>query len=1041
MTRLALTLLFLCTLGFVAAESQPKPRKILLIAGKLDPNHPKGTHEYENSVRLLKHCLDRASNLQGVVTEMHFGGWPEKESELDGADTIVLISSGSDRDEKDHPLLIGDRMRALEKQMRRGCGLVTIHWSTFFPNNHAGEKALEWVGGHFDYQSGPAPQRWKSAIQNTTATAMPATPGHPVCRGVQPFKLKEEFYYRMRFRENDPRWQPVLTAAIPGEPEAQVVGWTIQRQDGGRGFGFTGGHYFANWWEPNFRKLVLNAIVWTAKAEVPARGVDATPPPKELYEKPPDVSPDWTPRWPEGKSEPWERYTDKDWMDSRFQQMDTGPFLNATFEFQHQGRKQLCYKGTAIRLGDRGEATVLFDRNQLRWAAAWIGGYLTHKATRFGLLNTPTPDGKLVFSMSPVPGWGDVREAQSPPPAPTIPLPHAWARFKALHVHGKRVVLSYSVGETEIWESPWVETHESITAITRTIEAKSVPRHLEQFITDWPASETKHEVVDGVNLIYTQRDGNTAAVAVMTSPGATYTRFTFTKERPTLVIEPNSKSQLWKTLHWQGQTQDLAKFVKLVKNSTRPASLQEWLKPGPVRWHTLVTRGEVGPNNAPYVIDTLTVPYNNPYKALFFISGVDFLPNGDIALCTAHGDVWLVKGVDDKLDKLSWHRFATGLYQPLGLKVVEGKIYVLERGQLTRLHDENNDGTADAYECFNNDWHCAGGEHSFDMSLETDPQGNFYFHKTGDTQTPHGGTLLRVSKDGKKLDVFCTGFRHPLGLGMSPTGIVTGADQEGNWMPATRIDQYRKGGFYGDMRAHHRAVPPKTYDPPLCWLPREIDNSAGGQVWVTSAKFGPLNGHQLHFSYGRCRALLLLRQEVNGQIQGGAVDLGWQFLSGAARGRFRPQDGWLYVVGLNGWQTGAVKDGCLQRVRYTGAKLYQPLALHVEADGLRLTFSQRLDPRTAAETSRFYLEQWNYLWSGQYGSRRWSVARPGIQGQDPVPIRAVTLLEDGCTVKLHIPDLKPVMQMELSYRLRAADGQEIKGVIYHTINTVPQRRE
>src|SRR5687768_12291383 len=96
----------------IAAQA-PKPKKIVLIAGKLDPNHPKGTHEYENSVRLLKHCLDRASNLKDVVTEMHFGGWPERESELDSADTIVLISSGADRNEKDHPLLIGERLRAL----------------------------------------------------------------------------------------------------------------------------------------------------------------------------------------------------------------------------------------------------------------------------------------------------------------------------------------------------------------------------------------------------------------------------------------------------------------------------------------------------------------------------------------------------------------------------------------------------------------------------------------------------------------------------------------------------------------------------------------------------------------------------------------------------------------------------------------------------------------------------------------------------------------------------------------------------------------
>ena len=137
--------------------------------------------------------------------------------------------------------------------------------------------------------------------------------------------------------------------------------------------------------------------------------------------------------------------------------------------------------------------------------------------------------------------------------------------------------------------------------------------------------------------------------------------------------------------------------------------------------------------------------------------------------------------------------------------MVDGKIVVTERGQLTRLHDTNNDGEADFYECLNNDWHTGNGEHSFDTCLETDPAGNFYLFKTGDPETPTGGCLLKISKDGKKSEIFATGFRHPIGLGVSPDGRISGADQEGNWMPVTRLDFYKKGGFYGDMRTHHRS--------------------------------------------------------------------------------------------------------------------------------------------------------------------------------------------------------------------------------------------
>src|SRR5262249_29810033 len=143
------------------------------------------------------------------------------------------------------------------------------------------------------------------------------------------------------------------------------------------------------------------------------------------------------------------------------------------------------------------------------------------------------------------------------------------------------------------------------------------------------------------------------------------------------------------------------------------------------------------------VVDTLTVPYENPHNALFFCTGLDFLPDGRLALCTCHGDVWLVKS-DEKLERITWQRFATGLYHPLGLKVIEAKIVVLERGQLTRLHDLNGDGEADHSETLCHDWHTGSGEHSYDPCLETDSAGNFYFFKTGDTDLPHGGCLLRV---------------------------------------------------------------------------------------------------------------------------------------------------------------------------------------------------------------------------------------------------------------------------------------------------------
>ena len=257
----------------VRADTVVRVRKIVLIAG-LMTGHDKQAHEYEKSVILLKTLLDTAPNLKNVRTEACFHGWPEDERTLDDADTIVFVTDGSDRKEADHPLYVGNRLKVIEKQMRRGCGLMEFHWSTFAPARFE-DQITDWVGGYFDYEHGSAPNHWYSAIQNYTSPVKLGSVSIPILRGVRPFSVEEEFYYRMRFRPDDARVTPILLSRPPGEAQEFPVAWAVQRKDGGRGFGYTGGHYFKNWWLPDYRRLLLNAIVWTAGIEVPAGGVES----------------------------------------------------------------------------------------------------------------------------------------------------------------------------------------------------------------------------------------------------------------------------------------------------------------------------------------------------------------------------------------------------------------------------------------------------------------------------------------------------------------------------------------------------------------------------------------------------------------------------------------------------------------------------------------------------------------------------------------------------------------------------------------------
>src|SRR5262249_15448143 len=154
----------------------------------------------------------------------------------------------------------------------------------------------------------------------------------------------------------------------------------------------------------------------------------------------------------------------------------------------------------------------------------------------------------------------------------------------------------------------------------------------------------------------------------------------------------------------------------------------------------------------------------------------------------------------------------------------------------------------------------------------------------------------------------------------------------------------------------------------------DVDNSAGGQAWTRDAKWGWPEGQMLHFSYGQCRAYALLPQKVGDIMQAGAVDLGVKFLSGVCRGRFNPRDRHLDVCGLNGWQTAAQRDGCLQRMRYTGKPIATATGLEALTDGVRIRFGRPLD-KSATDPKAWSVEQWNYRWSGDYGSKDWSVRR------------------------------------------------------------------
>lgn len=740
---------------------------------------------------------------------------------------------------------------------------------------------------------------------------------------------------------------------------------------------------------------------------------------------------------------------------TKWDAMDLGPFFSGYLMEQSEERPQsgklVALKGLSIKLGAANEAAVCFDTELMRMAYGWTGGFIKLPTGRDGLEGFSEVRGEKVFETPRQPGWA--KDGKFDDPRPGFPggephcgaMPRDWTHWRGLYLNGNQALLSYTVGESSVLELPDMETHNGTKVLTRTIRIEGAKADNLLLVCEEPSATGSLE--NGAALL---AEGETITAVGVTGGKASLSLTG--KGRVVLTAPGSSDPQTFKVLLWRGTKTDLAKFHAAVKATPKPADLAKLAAAGKPRWtEPVITKGRLGPATGPYVVDTITIPEDNPWKSWIRCSGFDFFKDGRVALCSVSGDVWIISGIDAKLETLAWKRFATGLFQPLGLKIVDDKVYVLGRDQITRLHDNNNDGEADFYENFNNDISISGHYHEFCLNLETDSQGNFYFIKGGNlggARLPHHGCLVRVSKDGSKLEVVATGHRAPNGLGIGPGDVITSADNEGNWVPTSRVNWVKPGGFYGHVFTAHCDTEPTSYDAPLFWLPHQIDNSSGGQVWVTSAKWGPFQGDLLHLSYGKCDLFKVMFEEVDGIMQGGVVKFPLSFESGIMRGRFSPFDGQLYVTGLRVWQSSGAREGAFHRVRYTGRPVHMPAALHVRKKGVEITFTQPLDPELAKDPENYAVDRWNYQWTKEYGSKLYSVEHPDqalsdkgqavFKGED-VAIKSIRLSNGNKTVFLELADVRPVMQQRIRFNLDAADGTQVRSEIYHTINAVPAK--
>ncbi|TWU51792.1 DUF6797 domain-containing protein [Rubripirellula reticaptiva] len=675
------------------------------------------------------------------------------------------------------------------------------------------------------------------------------------------------------------------------------------------------------------------------------------------------------------------------------------------------------------------DMSIAYDLHTMDQAAIWSGGFLDvdqtqHKRGRGE--GYPEPRGEMIAALD-LWHWGhdgslDYSKADL---LPRGSLPQRWLDYHGHFLCGDQIVLNYSIDGREVFEVPSPLKDQTGIRHTLTIHGGQA---LVLAVGKSEAGRTRPIMKGDIDDVTLALDDQKRWV--VTIPAGESTRLiNIVRFADASVAEEN---------------QTLSKVDPLTMT-----------KGGNLRWpETFETIGYRGFQSGAYAVDTISIPESTPWNTWFRTSAIDFFPDGRMAVATVGGDVWIVSGIDDDLLNVRWKRYAGGMYEPFGIKVVDGLIYVTCRDRLTRLHDLNNDGEADFYESFSADTDVSTFFHAFNFDLQTDVEGNFYYAKSGQyTDYKLPGAIVKVSADGESREVICTGLRTPNGMGILPDGRLTVSDNQGTWMPASKINLVKRDGFYGYVQNkggkawapdggridHRKVVPPKTFDPPLIWMPQEVDNSSGGQVVVSDERFGPLAGRLLHTSFGQGHLFYLMTQEVDGLSQAALVQFPHDFGTGIMRARTNPVDGQLYVTGLNGWNDngrGDLADGGIYRVRYTGQPVRMITHCEVHPGELRLQFNFPLDRVASIRAAAFAAEQWNYKWTDSYGSDLYH-PETGEVGKQVLRIDSVSVSEDGKTLSLKTPNLRPVNQLHLQMDVMDSNGKPFKEDVYWTIHRIP----
>jgi cytochrome c2 len=697
------------------------------------------------------------------------------------------------------------------------------------------------------------------------------------------------------------------------------------------------------------------------------------------------------------------------------------PFFSSSLDLRSidPGSKpsNITPRGIILNLGN--DCWACFDTDLLRISAVWSGkGVLGaslaplsyHKGIKTigGQSKLPKPEGKLWLINGIYPGWqiGDrisLEDSRAPQPTPEEPgrgpLPTETGRFSSLKIGERGITLEYTVSGAVIQET--VLARAGGDAIQRHFRVAPCTQPLTLLVGRKNISGVDATVdLNGqAKLLPDER-----LWAVRVTPHTTAIDFTVTIAR--------------------SATKSIVEY-----NSTHFAATTRW--PGEIK-----TTAALSDEKTAYVIDDIPLPLANPWRRNIRLTDLSFFKDGTAVACTFDGDVWLIRGLGAQLSEVRWRRFASGLHEPMGIAIRDEELFVFDRNGIWRLEDSNVDGESDQHVLFSNVFPQSAETREFPNSMKLGPGGTFIIAKGGQqasTISKLNGSVLRVAADGKSYEVLGYGFRQPF-AGVHPrTGVVTASDQEGHYVPTTPLYVLKQPEYHGYLS---EILPKEKYPEPiadpLTWIPHSVNPSAVSQTWLVDAKMGPLNDALIHVGFNRPELFRVLLNDRFPKPQAALVSVVRNFDLPVLNATVNPSDGFVYMTGFQvmGWGTTAKRESGLMRVRYTGAPVTVPREVVPMDQGVLLRFEAALDPKLATDPASYSIESWHYKRTYQYGSPH--LKADGTPGQDWITPSSAYLSQDGKSVFVGVPGMKPVQQMRVGWSLATAEGLKTDENAYFT---------